>query len=379
MNFLFACAGTAGHINPALAIAEEVRGTSPNAKILFIGADRDLEKRLIPQAGFHLVNIKMSGLRRDISTDGMRYNMNTARNLATAGIKAEKLIRRFKPDAVIGTGGYICYPILRKAAQMGIPSVVHESNAVPGLTTKLLSASVDRVLVSFPKLEKRYRRPERVVLTGTPVRGGFGVGAGQGEKPVPCDKPLVVSFWGSLGAERMNEIMAEFTNLNISASTFYQIHAAGKNGGVEIMKNKLKKLGAPDQLPQGIDLVEYVNNMHSVMSSADIVICRAGGSTIAELTVIGKPAVLIPSPYVTNNQQMENAMQIAEAGGAVMLQEKECTGETLFNTVASLLEDKKRLEDMAEAQKAFGAPHAAEKIVKIIMELCREKKESGYA
>ena len=379
MNFLFACAGTAGHINPALAIAEEARRTVPAAKVLFIGADRELEKKLIPQAGFHLVNIKMSGLRRDISPESIRYNMNTARNLATAGIKAEKLISRFKPDAVIGTGGYICYPILKKAAQMGIPTVVHESNAVPGLTTKLLSAYVDRVLVSFPRLDESYRRPERVILTGTPVRGGFCAGVGPEEKPVPCDKPLVVSFWGSLGAERMNEVMAEFTKLNISAGAFYQIHAAGKNGGVEIMKNKLKKLGAPDQLPQGVQLVEYVNNMQIVMSSADIVICRAGGSTIAELTAIGKPAILIPSPYVTNDQQMENAMQIVDAGGAVMLKEKECTGEALFDTVSSLLEDKQRLENMVAAQKTFGVPDAAQKITKIIMELCKEKKESGYA
>lgn len=370
MNFLFVCGGTAGHINPALAIAEEVRRSIADSKILFVGAGKELEKKLIPQAGFHLVNISMSGFRRSFKAEDIAYNLNTIRSLAAAGVKAEKLISKFKPDAVIGTGGYICYPVMRRAARHGIPTVVHESNAVPGLTTKLLSESVDRVLISFPGLEEQYRRPERVVLTGTPVRGGFSAASGCTESQARCDKPLVVSFWGSLGAERMNETMTDFIARNIASESFNHIHAAGKNAAVEAMKNRLRRLGVPDELPQGIEIREYIDDMQSIMAKADIVMCRAGGSTIAELTCLGKPAVLIPSPYVTNDQQIKNAIQVEKAGGAIMLQEKDCTGEQLFDTVSSILGDDRKQSEMSDAQKALGVPDSAVKIVGIIMELC---------
>jgi len=374
MNFLFACGGTAGHINPALAVATEIQRRAPDSKILFVGAGKELEKKLIPRAGFHLVNIRMSGLRRGFSADDIVYNMKTLRNLTTAGVKAEKLIRRFEPDAVIGTGGYICYPILKKAAQMRIPTLVHESNAVPGLTTKLLSESVDRVLISFPGLEGTYRRPERVVVTGTPVRGDFAPALDGPSAPGTGKKPLVVSFWGSLGAEHMNEIIADFIYRNIASGEFDHIHAAGKNSAVEALRKRLKQLGAPETLPQGIEIREYIDNMHSIMAAADLIMCRAGGSTIAELTMMGKPAILIPSPYVTNNQQIKNAAQIHKAGGALMINEKDCTGESLFSAVSKLLDDAGRLKDMAEAQSALGAPDAAERIVDLTLSLISEKR-----
>jgi len=373
MNIIFVCGGTAGHINPALAIAAEFRRIIPKAKILFIGAGKDLEKRLIPQAGFHLVNIKMSGLRRGFTPRDILYNFKTMKNLAAAGFKAKKLLRRFAPDAVIGTGGYICYPVLKRASRMGIPTVVHESNAVPGLTTKLLSASVDRVLVSFPGLEGLYRHPGNVSFTGTPVRGGFKPGFDAGRKPFANGKPLVVSFWGSLGAEFMNEIIAEFIKLNIDAALFAHIHAAGKTGGVYTIKARLKQLGAPDELPPDVEIREYIDDMQAVMAAADIVICRAGGSTIAELTAMGKPAVLIPSPYVTNNQQVENARQVQKAGGAVTIQENDCDGRIIFDTVSAILQDAEKLGRMSEAQKALGAPDAAERITGIITDLCSRR------
>jgi UDP-N-acetylglucosamine--N-acetylmuramyl-(pentapeptide) pyrophosphoryl-undecaprenol N-acetylglucosamine transferase len=272
-------------------------------------------------------------------------------NLATAGVKAEKLISRFAPDAVIGTGGYICYPILKKAAQMGLPTIVHESNAVPGLTTKLLSASVDRVLISFPGLEGLYRRPERVVFTGTPVRSGFMAPAAVVAAPAARVKPLVVSFWGSLGAELIR--------LNIGGGRFRHIHATGG-----------KAINVGGALPQDIEIREYIDDMPALMAAADIILCRAGASTIAELTAAGKPAVLVPSPYVTNNHQEENAKQLQKAGGAVMLLEKGCTGEKLYDTVASILEDADKLKSMSAAQKALGIPDAAGKIVEMIIAMC---------
>jgi len=372
MNFLIVCGGTAGHINPALAIAAELRRRMPDVRVLFVGADKDLEKKLVPLAGYHLVNIRMSGLRRGYSADDIKYNINTLRNLTTAGVKAGNLIERFKPDAVIGTGGYICYPVLRRAAQMGIPTVIHGSDAVPGLTTKLLSATVDKVLVSFPGLESQYRRPDRVVFTGTPVRKGFESPPEDAQRHSGGEKPLVVSFWGSLGAERMNEIIAGFIKLNIEGGRFDHLHATGKRGGVEDMKYRLKRLGVEGELPPGIEVREYIDDMAPVMAAADLIVCRAGASTLAELTAMGKPAILIPSPYVTNNHQEENAKQLQKAGGAVMISEKDCTAEALLDTVASLIGDSDRMASMSHAQKDFAAPNATEKIVDLVLELCAE-------
>jgi len=371
MNFLFACGGTAGHINPALSIAEELQKRTEDAKILFVGAGRDMEKKLIPNAGYELVNIKMSGIKRGFSPKDLRHNVKTLKNLILAGGKAERIIKKFAPDAVIGTGGYICYPVLKKAAKMNIPTVIHESNAIPGLTTKMLSSTVDKVLTAFPGLENEYKRPGSVVFTGTPVRGGFESIAEDIKTQDSSKKPLVLSFWGSLGAGRMNEIITEFIRLNINNESFDHIHAVGRDCNVTEIKNKLAEMITPDVLPDNITVTEYIDDMHTVMSKADLILCRAGGSTLAELTSMGKPAVLIPSPYVSNDEQIKNARQLQKAGGAVIIEEKNCTAEILFNTVTEILNDKDRLERMASAQLSIGVPGATKKIAELILSLCK--------
>jgi len=217
-------------------------------------------------------------------------------------------------------------------------------------------------------LENLYKKPERVVYTGTPVRAGFKHPSDGDESTGGGLKPLVVSFWGSLGADRMNESIAEFIKLNIEAGQFDHIHATGRKHTAEELKARCITPGS-DDLPQGIEVREYIEDMPSVMAAADVVLCRAGASTIAELTLLGKPAVLVPSPYVTNNHQEENALQLEKAGGAITLNEKDCTGKLLFETVSSLLQDKGKLKKMSEAQKSFGAPGATEKIVDLIMEI----------
>ena len=367
MNYLLVCGGTAGHINPALAIAAELRRIDPDVRLLFVGSGREMENRLIPSAGYELVNIKMSGLWRGIAPSKLYQNIKTIKNLATAGKEAGKLIDSFKPDAAIGTGGYICYPVLRKAAEKGIPTYVHEANAIPGLTTKLLGTIVDKVLVSFPGLEKQYRRPDRVIFTGMPVQNEFAETAKKRTSAPSGGKPIVVSFWGSLGAEMMNEPMAEFIKLDIDSGEFRHIHATGKSGGVQEMKNRLKRLGAPEELPDWIDIREYIYDMPQVMGSADLILCRAGASTLAELTVTGKPAVLVPSPYVTNNHQIENAKHLQKTGGAIMLAEKKCTGAELYKTVLSLLNDKAALKKMSDTQRSIATPDAAEKIARLVV------------
>ena len=369
MNFIFACGGTAGHINPALAIAWQLKKAIPDANILFIGAGRDMENRLVPSAGYELINVKMSGLRRGFKPKDIIHNLLTAAKLVAAGLKIKRIIRSFKPNAAIGTGGYICYPVLRKAAKMGIPTIVHESNAEPGLTTRMLSGIVDRLLVSFPDLESRYKKPERVVFTGTPVRWEPLAKGDENKQRTSDQKPLVLSFWGSLGAERMNEMMAEFISINLSTESFRHIHAAGMLSGVVEMNENLRKIGVADELPEWISICEYIDNMQSVMADADLVLCRAGGSTVAELISMRKPAVLIPSPYVSNNEQFNNAVEVCKAGGALMVEEKDCTGKLLYETVVSLLSDKEQRDSMAIAHETLDVPNAAQRIAELIISM----------
>jgi UDP-N-acetylglucosamine--N-acetylmuramyl-(pentapeptide) pyrophosphoryl-undecaprenol N-acetylglucosamine transferase len=374
MRFLFACGGTAGHINPALAIATQLRLRYPESKTMFVGAGRTLEKSLIPRAGFHIVNIKMSGLRRGFSPSKVAYNINTIINLKLAGYKARDLLERFKPDIVIGTGGYICYPVLKKAAKMRIPTIIHDSNAIPGLTTKLLSGIVNNVLVAFPNQEMKYKKPDIVLNTGTPVRAEFTETFNATAHQDKNKKPLVVSFWGSLGAERMNTIISEIIKLNIESDAFNHIHAVGKKGGVEEIKAKLEYMGFIDELPQGIDIREYIKDMPLIMRAADIVLCRGGGSTIAELRALNKPAIIVPSPYVANNEQEHNANELVKIGAAILIDEKTCTGKGLFETITSLLGNKSKLKEMSEKLKELSSSDATTNVIDVILKLISNGK-----
>ncbi|MDR2570646.1 MAG: UDP-N-acetylglucosamine--N-acetylmuramyl-(pentapeptide) pyrophosphoryl-undecaprenol N-acetylglucosamine transferase [Oscillospiraceae bacterium] len=367
MRVLFVCGGSAGHINPALAIASHLRDTLSEATILFVGADKVLEKRLVPAAGFDLVNIKMSGLRRGFSPGDILHNIKTAYNLITAGYKSANLLREYKPDAVIGTGGYICYPVIKKAARLGIATFVLEPNAYPGLTVRMLSAFTDKVFVTYPGLKDRYKRPERVVYTGTPLRREFFEGKEKKEESKK-KRPLVVSYWGSIGAAGMNEMIFDFIQLNKRERKFDHIHSTGVSGGAKELNERLKFTSINDKSAPVIDIREYIEDMNIVMASADLVISRAGASTIAELTALGKPAVLIPSPNVTENHQEENAKQLQQAGGAIMIRENECTSAVLYRTVSALLNNKDELKKMSVAQKSLSISDASKKIVEEMLE-----------
>jgi UDP-N-acetylglucosamine--N-acetylmuramyl-(pentapeptide) pyrophosphoryl-undecaprenol N-acetylglucosamine transferase len=368
-KIILVCGGTAGHINPALAIASEFKNRIPDLEILFIGADRLMEKRLIPEAGYELINIKMSGLKRGFKPKDIVHNLKTAINVIKASSKSNKLLKSFKPDAVIGTGGYICYPVIRKAAKMRIPAFIHEANAYPGLTVKMLSPFADKIFVTFKGLENQYKKPERIIYTGTPLRSEF-YETKENVSIKPDDKPLVVSFWGSLGAQRMNDMMVEFIKKNAEIKGFCHIHATGND--TTQMINQLKDIGVEQIDEKVTDIREYISDMPSVMREAELVLCRAGASTIAELAALGKPAILVPSPYVADNHQEENARKLHEAGGALMIRESECTGVSLYETVSSLLKDSDRLNRMSISQKSLSAQNAASKIVDIIIQYCRK-------
>ena len=369
MRFLLVCGGTAGHINPALAIAGELKSLMPESRLLFVGAGREMEKRLIPAEGYELRSITVSGFSRSISASGLKSNLQMLRNISISYRESRKILKEFRPDVVIGTGGYVCYPVIKCAAAMGIPTCLHESNAVPGLTAKTLSGTVDKMMVAFPGVSGLYKRPENVVVTGTPVRGGFGtVSKSEARAALNIqNEPLVVSFWGSLGAGKMNGYMVDFIVQNGRRSAFRHIHATGGgNAGLTAMKTALSKLGG---VPDNCDLRSYILDMATVMTAADLVLSRSGASTIAELTYLGTPAILVPSPNVTNDHQTKNARQLEKAGGAVLIPESKCSGNILFEKTCALIGDKERLKEMSEQLKKIGVQSAVKKIVDTVLML----------
>ena len=371
MKVLFACGGTAGHINPAIAVAQRLQALDPKTEVLFVGTPDRMESELVPRAGYAFESVKVSSFSRSLSAAGLKHNVSAAKDALTATRAAKKIVRAFQPDIAVGTGGYVCYPVLKAAAQLNVPTLVHESNAVPGLTTKMLLSDVDRVLVGFEESRQHYGDPTRVFVTGTPVRTGFSDCTKDEAKQklgLPVDQPLVVSLWGSLGARIMNEKITDMIALAGDNPGFRLIHSAGKSGYDAVAK-KLQETCPFDLPASGYDVRPYIYDMPLVMAAADLVLCRAGASTLAELTYLGKPAILVPSPYVTNNHQEKNARVLEHAGGAKVLLEPDLTGADLLSAIRSLLADPAALDDMANAMKACGVPNATERIADIVLEM----------
>ena len=373
MKFIFTCGGTAGHINPALGVAQRLKELMPDCEILFVGAEGRMESELVPREGFPIKTVKITNISREMSLEGFKHNADTVKNVFSAMTEAKKIMREFRPDAVIGTGGYVCYPVLKAAHSLNIPTLVHESNAVPGLTTKMLSGTTDKILVGFEESRQYYRHKEKVVVTGTPVRQEFR-NANKQEARVklglPLDKPLVVSVWGSLGAAFMNKTMVGFIGKALGDPFFGLIHSAGKSG-FQKMFDDMKIAGIKNAKERGMDVREYIYDMPLVMAAADLVICRSGASTLSELTALGRPAILVPSPNVTNNHQDKNARVLEKAGAAVVIPENEITEDKLLGSVSLLLSRPDTLTAMSEQMKKIDMGDATEKIADIILDLVK--------
>lgn len=374
-RFLFTCGGTAGHINPAVAVASRLRELMPDSEFLFVGAEGKMETELVPREGYPIETIRITSLQRKLSPSGIVHNIKSLINVVSSRRRAGQIIAKFKPDCAIGTGGYVCYPVLRAASFMKVPSVVHEANAVPGLTTKMLERYVSTVMVGFDGVESEYRDSGKVIFTGTPVKEEFFTlsrDKARAELGLSRNQPIVVSFWGSLGASGMNAVMEDFIRLNSESGAFYHIHATG--GGEIGHKNFLDKLsskGVRVKSGGNIDIRPYIFDMPKVMAAADLVICRAGASTLNELIAMGKPSILVPSPYVTNNHQEENAKRLEKAGGAKLMREGECTGEMLYNAVIGLVKRREELDKMGKKLDNLKVSDATDKITGIILDLIK--------
>lgn len=367
MNVIFTCGGTAGHINPAIAVANLWKERHSGSEILFIGGD-SMETELVPRAGFAFVGTNTACFDRGHSLEALRYNAKAVGRIRRAVKTCRRTIREFRPDVVIGTGGYASFPALYAAHKLGIPTCVHESNALPGLTTKLVANWVDRLLVCFPESVSQYRHPEKAEVVGMPVRREFiYTKRADARRALGLDdRPLVVSAFGSQGARAMNLVVGEMFRMEQDAHfPFRHIHAVGSYGW-EWMPEYVKQQGVALHETPSIEMREYIYDMPTVMAAADVVIGRAGASSCNELAAAGVPCILIPSPNVTNNHQENNARAMESQGGAVVLLERDCTARRLFDETRALLADPQRQRAMRAALQRMAVPDSAERICDVL-------------
>ena len=372
MNLIFTCGGTAGHINPAIAVANMMKERHPDCNILFIGAVGHMEEKLVPQAGFELKCLPGSGLSRKLNVAGIKKNLYAVKCVLDAVKSCKKIYKDFKPDAVIGTGGYASFPALFAAQSMGIPTCVHEANAVPGVTTKLAASKANRVLVAFEESVQYYKHPEKVEVVGMPVRREFlYTTKEEARKELGLEGPVVVSAFGSLGAKVMNETMADMMPMEqADGFPFHHIHATG-SFGKEWMPKRVKDNGVDWENCPRLDIREYIYNMPTVLAAADLIIGRAGSATCNEIAASGTPCILIPSPNVTNNHQEKNARVLENGGGAIVVLEKDCTSDKIYGLVKELLADEARRAEMSRCLHTMVRLDSTERICDIVEDLIK--------
>lgn len=372
MKVLLAGGGTAGHINPAIAIAQSIKAHEPHAEILFVGNENGLEQRLVPNAGFDIKSISIRGFRRSLSPKAIVENIGTAFKAMSASADAKKIIKAFAPDICVGTGGYVSGPVIRAAQKLRIPTVIHEQNAYPGVTTKMLSKNAKKVMLAMDAARSRMDASCDFVLTGNPVRPQIiTADKGSARSALGLDsRPVVLSFGGSMGARKINENMAEIIARSGKDRKYQHIHAYGQYG--KWFPDLIREQGTDPDKCANLDVREYIDNMDICLAAADVVVCRCGAITLSEIQIMGKPSVLIPSPTVAENHQFHNAMALVEENAASVIEEKDLTPRKLTAEIDRLLSDSSLLQKYAQNAKKMAISDANERIYKVIKEVLRD-------
>ena len=377
MKVLFACGGTAGHINPALAVAAELRRRIPDCDILFVGNPDGMEATLVPRAGFDFAPFRSMGIQRRLNWNNIKRNVKSVCLLMTARSRANKILRDFAPDVVMGTGSYISAPILLAAAALHIPCMTHEANALPGVSNRMVAQKVDKFLIAVPEAEKRLPPRPDYIVTGNPVRPEILSAdreAARSRLGVKPGQVCLLSFGGSLGAQTVNRAVADLMAWHVPEGKLHHIHATGQYG-VELLPELLRERGVSFENNPNLDIREYIHDMPDCLAAADLVIARAGAMTLAELTAVGRASVLIPSPNVAENHQYHNAMVLADHNAAVVIEEKDLTGEKLVTVVKELTADPEKLRQIGLAAKALGVPDACGHITDELLKLYEAHKK----
>ncbi len=362
MRVIVAAAGTGGHINPGIAIANEIKLKEPNSEIMFIGTPRGLENDLVPRSGYELKTIDSYGISRSFTIKNIKRLFKTIGSISTA----KKIIKDFKPDIIIGTGGYICIPVCLSAQKLNIPYVIHESNVMPGVATKLLAKKAKKVLVGFKEAIERLPKGVETKITGTPtkvkeiylsniekinLKQNFGLDA---------TKPLVLIFGGSQGAESLNKSLIEI--IKNKKNKDYSIMCAVGPTQYEKVLGTLKESNINIDNIENVKLVPYIYNMDEAMNLADLIVCRSGAMTVTEIEKIGKPAIFIPFPYAAENHQEYNARVLEKAGAAKVILDKDLNADILNDMVQEIIKNEDSLAKMGENAKKLSINNVEEKI-----------------
>jgi len=360
MRIVLSGGGTGGHIYPAVAVARQLESEDDHTEILYIGGTRGLESKLVPQENIPFKSIDITGFRRKLSLDNVKTVVRFLK-----GVKSSKaMLKQFKPDVVIGTGGYVCGPVVYAAAKLGIPTLIHEQNAIPGLTNKFLSRYADTVAVSFAGTESSFPGSKRVIYTGNPrattvatanpQRGYASLGISEGSTVV-----LVVG--GSGGAKAINAAMIEMSPFVGKGNGVHYVYVTGEPYFEETRKALRQKLGG---VPGNLHVLPYIHNMPEVLACTSLIVNRAGASFLAEITALGIPSILIPSPNVTNNHQEANARQLEGEGAAVVILEKDLTGTVLHEAIRNIIGNEDLHHRMSRSSLGLGKRDSAAVITK---------------
>ncbi len=383
MRVLLAGGGTGGHINPALAIASIIQAHDPEAEFLFAGTANGMEARLVPQSGYQLATIEVAGFQRKISLENIGRNVKALYYLAKSGKRARQIVTDFKPDIAIGTGGYVAGPVIRMAAKMGVPSAVHEQNAYPGVTNKMLSQNVDHVMLTVKEALEYMEFDCPYTVTGLPVRSGIlRKTKEEARRELGFDDGMcILSFGGSLGAGCINDVMEELIPWHVHQNLkINHIHGYGGMGR-DTFPEAMQAAGIPMKSKR-LRITEYINDMDTCLAAADLVICRAGASTLAELEAAGKASILIPSPIVAGNHQFHNANVLGKAGAAIVIEQKNVTAKGIIGHVENLYKEPKKLETMSRQAASLCITDTADRIWEVIETLIKkgeERKEKASA
>ena len=362
MRVLIAAGGTAGHVNPALAIAGIIKEKQPDAEIHFAGRKKGMEYALVQKAGYPFHHIEVNGIQRKITPKNIVRNAVAVHHLIWSLPRAEKILNEVKPDLVIGAGGYVSGPIVQAAARRGIKTAIHEQNAFPGVTNKILAGHVNVILAAMPDAVQRLGAPDKTTVVGNPVRSEMFTqnrAAARAQLGLKESQVMLLSFGGSLGAQRINEVVADLAQWELANRDFLHLHATGA-----IEKEDFAVLAEQKGIAHSpkFQICEYIENMPALLAAADLVIARAGALTLAEISAVGRASVLIPSPNVAENHQYHNAMQLQKLGAAVVVEEKNLTGDSLIAIVDKLTKDPAELMIMGTKAKALSQRDSLDKI-----------------
>ncbi len=363
MRYIVTGGGTGGHIYPALAIIMELKKQDNNAEILYVGTKNGMESDLVPKEGIDFKTVRVKGMPRSLNKE----SFIATKELIHGIFDSRKILKEFKPDIVIGTGGYVCAPMVLVAALKKIPTVIHEQNVFPGITNKLLSRFVDKILITFEESKKYFKNKDRIILTGNPIRDTlFNVDIENAYREFELDntKKTILSFGGSNGQKKLNDSMYYFIK-NALDSDIQIVHVTGKRFFDDFMK---KLIQDNLMLNENIKIMPYLYNMPSMLNITDLIITSAGAITLSEISALGIPSILIPKANTAENHQEYNARVFSDRGAGELILENELTGELLYNTILEIINDNERLEKMAVETKKLGNSNSVKEIVNIINE-----------